>query len=144
MDAEYNGLTGLELKKLILRVLEKELEGDTNFSQHMTYPQVTFEVKVEIEAYPRSPAKSKVMARGGHREKGFEPKAGEEVVRIEFAGEGPEVGAVGEREGSVPKHLAGHVMPVGPAPDEVRIVEGLPVPRKRIVPGVGVVDAPTG
>src|SRR5215472_2920123 len=107
-DTEFNGLTGSELKILILKVLEKTLDADTNFGLHMAYPRVRFEVTVEIDAYPRSPGKTRLVAGGSHLDPAFRPEAGEKPRKFRLSAFGPDVGAT-ERMEEGPRHLAGHL-----------------------------------
>jgi hypothetical protein len=47
----YSAIDGTELKEIILQELRKQMEEDTDFRQHIAYPQVRFTFRLDIEVY---------------------------------------------------------------------------------------------
>jgi hypothetical protein len=130
----YNALNGREVIEILLTELRRQLEADTRFSQHQTFPLVAWEWKCAINQYPNEPAKFEVhvgprniTAAGVNVEEVVtDPSLAE--VQIDF-GDHREVTA-----------------PAGETADHARRDAKLPVPTPRTVKGPGgnrmVVDAP--
>lgn len=123
----FNGLNGRELAKILVVELERALNADTRFSQHLTYPLVSWQWKISIKAYPNEPPEFQVEI--GPKSIGY-PEAANSLAEVEInLGASREVTA-----------------PVGETADSARRDAGIPVPSPRTVKGPGgnrmVVDAP--
>lgn len=64
----FHPLTGLELRKLIVKAVDDAIAKDTRFKQHLCYPQVAFSVGLRVVTYP---------ADGGSISKGLQGVIGE-------------------------------------------------------------------
>jgi hypothetical protein len=118
--------------EILLKELRRQLEADTRFSQHNTFPLVSWEWKCAINVYPNEPGK-------------FEVHVG--LKNITASGVDPE-----EVKNYIPEvqiDLGDHrevTAPAGETADAARRDVGIPVPTPRSVKGPGgnrmVVDAP--
>ena len=51
-DRPFNALNGLEIKKSILNQISRQLDADTRFSHHLTYPRISWAWKLAIDIFP--------------------------------------------------------------------------------------------
>lgn len=126
----FNALNGLEWKKIILKEIERNLDNDFHFRQHVAYPLISWQWKMAVNVYPGEPAN-------------FEVSIGPKEMRApgmeDFVPEDDpvQVDIVAQRDVTAP---------AGESADSVRRDAGLPVPSPRAVKGPGnqrmVVDAP--
>lgn len=58
----FNALNGQELKKIIMQQVERALDEDFHFRQHLTYPVVSFNWNLVVSAYPLQPPEFKIGA----------------------------------------------------------------------------------
>jgi hypothetical protein len=125
----YNALNGREVMEIILSQIRRNLEADTRFSQHQTYPLISWRGKVAFNVYPNEPNKFDVDLGGGTL---GDPKAAED----------PNL-----KEAQVDIEIGSDVTaPAGQTADSARRDAGIAVPTPRTVKGPGgnrmVVDAP--
>jgi hypothetical protein len=117
----FSALNGVEVRKLILAKIEKDLEADPRFEQHLTFPVVAWESITTIEYYPGPEEPIKFVSKGKIRAKGAEslqtPENPAEVdvitTKVSVDAENP--------------------------PDKIRAEHGLEVPEPRVT-SQGVVD----
>lgn len=66
--AIFNALDGTELAKAvtaqILPKIKEQLEADSNFAGHVTYPVVEWEWELTVRAYPHEPGSFRAKAAG--------------------------------------------------------------------------------
>ncbi|MFH1741008.1 MAG: hypothetical protein ABIH23_18555 [bacterium] len=119
----YNALNGHELKKIVLREVERAMDNSGIFHISRTFPVVDWNWTLKIKAYPQEPAEDEVG-----------------VSRHEAVGPVPDHGQ------SVEEELKGGREEVGKAvaPNAVRTEEDLPVPKPQERPGIGIVDSILG
>jgi hypothetical protein len=118
-------LNGEELKKMILKEVEKDLDLDTDFRQHITYPTVEWEWTLKLTCQQRTPATLEKQIAGAvvtvnpetKRELPLPPDA-KPVSKIRGRGKSITV------------------------PDKERAAANMPVLSPKHVEGVGVVDVP--
>lgn len=48
----FNALNGLEIKKAILADITNHMNADTRFSQHLSYPLVSWKFALDVDAFP--------------------------------------------------------------------------------------------
>ena len=125
----YNALSGKEVKEIILSEMRRQLDADTRFSQHQTFPLVSWTWKLAINVYPNEPS---------HFEAHVGPKT---IGDPEVAGD-PNLAEVQIDLGASRDVTA----PAGETADSARRDGGIAVPTPRTVKGPGgnriVVDAP--
>ena len=119
----YNALNGYELKKIVLREVERAIDNSGVFHISRTFPVVDWNWTLTIKAYPQEPAEDQI-AISGHEAVGPVPDHGQ-MIDEELKGGRTEVGKV-------------------IAPDAVRTEEELPVPKPQERPGIGIVDTILG
>jgi hypothetical protein len=126
----FNALNGLELKKILLKEIERHLDNDFHFRQNVAYPLISWQWKLACNVYPGEPptwdasiGPKEIRASGAE---GFVPET--DPVQVD-------IGAT--RDVSAP---------AGETADSVRRESDIPVPAPRAVRGPGnqrmVVDAP--
>lgn len=126
----FNALNGLELKKILLKEIERHLDNDFHFRQNVAYPLISWAWKLSANVYPGEPpnfevniADKQIRAAGAEA---FVPQ--DDPVQVDI-GASRDVTA-----------------PAGESVDSVRREANLPVPSPRAVRGPGgqrmVVDAP--
>ena len=135
----FNALNGTEVKKAILKEIERHLDNDFRFRANVAYPLISWRWKLAANIYPGEPANwdvnvGPVTQLAPPNEDGKRPpmpQDGDPVVEVDLQG-GSTVGA-GSQLG-------------GQTPDALRRDAGLPLPSPRRVVGPGdsrvTVDAP--
>jgi hypothetical protein len=123
----YNALNGREVMEIILNEMRRQLEADTRFTQHQTYPLISWSWKLAVNVYPNEP--NKWEASVGPKTIG-DPEASHELAEVQIdLGTSRDVTA-----------------PAGQTADSARRDGGIAVPSPRQVKGPGgnrmVVDAP--
>lgn len=131
-NRSFNALSGLELKKAILAQIQRQLDSDTRFGQHIAYARVAWRWKMALDFYPND------MDKKFETETGADLRPPEPRREIEI-GEKPEQHDIAA-ERTVAAPLAGDTA------DQVRRDSGLPLPSPRTVAGIEgqriSVDAP--
>jgi hypothetical protein len=126
----FNALSGLELKKIIIKEIERHLDNDFHFRQNVAYPLISWSWKLAANVYPGEPPNFEVNI----ADKQIRASGNEEFV--------PQSDPVQVDLGSTRDVTA----PAGESADSVRRESGIPVPAPRTVKGPGgqrmVVDAP--
>lgn len=126
----FNALSGTEIKKIILNEIERNLEADYRFKNHLTYPMVSWHWVLAAKVYPSEQPDIKVEIEKTLKSPGFtEPFTGFDPIEITV-----------ESERTVAAPAAGQTA------DAARRDAGIEVPAPRIVRGPSntrlVVDAP--
>jgi hypothetical protein len=130
----FSALSGQEIKKIILNEIERNLEADYRFKNHLTYPMVSWRWVLAAKVYPSEAPDIRVELDKTMRSPGvpatFTGFDGIEPVEIEVTS---------ERTVAAPA--------AGETADSARRDAGLEVPAPRIVRGPSntkfIVDAPT-
>jgi hypothetical protein len=60
----YTALNGKEAKQAILNDVARALENDSEFREHLTFPRVSWNFKLEMRIYPRTPEEKVVETFG--------------------------------------------------------------------------------
>jgi len=128
----FNAINGTELKKIILTRIQNQLNADTRFGHHLTYPQMSWRFKLAINVYPSEPSSMEV-------------EIGPETVKAPGAELLPadtphvEIDIGGGSDITAP-------VPGGQTADAARREAGLAVPAPQAIPGPGgervTVDVP--
>ena len=121
LTPQFTALNGLEVKKALLKEIERHLNADTRFSQHLTYARLMWKWKFASNAYP--------------------DEIGE--IRIELEGEIPPRAVqrpIADDEEPTQIDMAGGTTVASPvagvSADQVRRDAGLPIPTPRTVRGI--------
>jgi hypothetical protein len=122
MSAQFNALSGAELKAIILDRISKELDDSGEFSPNLSYPWIKWDFQVRVTTYPKHPVENEpeVVAEGTI----------ENNINHELLAETETV------EVSVPEPI------IIDTPDQARVDADLPLPTPVPVVNVGVVDKP--
>jgi hypothetical protein len=134
----FNALSGLELKTAILKQIQRQLDADTRFSQHLTYARISWRWRMAIDFYPNDMDQKFESETGADQRPPAVNEAG--VPRREIAvDEKPiQVDISGDRTVAAPI--------AGVSADQARRESGQPVPTTKIVAGPEgsriAVDAP--
>ncbi len=113
----FNALTGGEIKKLILKEFEEQLNEDSNLDESLTYPILEWYAVLKFRAYPRTPER-------------FESRPGGEVVEYKRDTEKGEIPAFTPSELGEPvtgELTSENIVDAENPPDKVREDNGLPV-----------------
>ena len=51
----FTPINGAEIRQMILKDLEEQMAKDSDFSHHLTYPQVKYEVEIKVTCFQRDP-----------------------------------------------------------------------------------------
>jgi hypothetical protein len=125
----YNALNGREVMEIILSEMRRQLEADTRFTQHNTYPLVSWQWKLAVNVYPNEPNK-------------WEASVGPKTIGDPEAANDPNLAEVQIDLGTSRDVTA----PAGETADSARRDGGIAVPSPRQIKGPGgnrmVVDAP--
>jgi hypothetical protein len=86
--AQFNALTGPELKKFLLAKIEEELDKSDKFGNHLSHPWIKYRFGIDFVTYPQDAMDSepKSIAKGSD-EQGDAPEE-EKQVLTNAAGEG--------------------------------------------------------
>jgi hypothetical protein len=120
-NRSFNALNGNELKKAILTQIQRQMDADTRFSQHLAYGRCAWRFKIAIDTYPND------------MDRKFEVESGADLMPPQPRREiGPDEKPVqidieGERTVAAPV--------AGDTADQVRRDSGLPVPKTHTVAG---------
>lgn len=119
----FYALTGQEIKKVILKEIERQLDADYRFRENITYPLINWRWKLACNVYPGEPANWKVVVGPVNTlaEGAVMPQEDEPYVEVDFDG---------GRDVSAPARD-------GMTADATRRDAGLPVPSPRKAPGLG-------
>jgi hypothetical protein len=125
LTAAFAALNGMEMKKILLKEIERQLDADSRFSQHLTYARIDWRWKLATDSYPAELGQIKIDIGGTI----LAPER-EGVVRREI----PET----EQPMSKDYHGGSTVAaPVaGDSANEARRKAGLPIPTTRQVRGI--------
>jgi hypothetical protein len=126
----FSALSGLEIKKIILNEIERHLDADYRFKNHLTYPMVSWKWMLAAKVYPSDQSDIRVEIEKTVKAPGSEPLPSDYP--------GVELTITEERTVAAPT--------AGETADAARRDAGLQVPAPRLVSGIGnskvVVDAP--
>ena len=129
----FTALNGLEVKRAILADIQRQLDMDFHFGQHLSYAAISWKWKLAIDAYPKEIGK-------------FEANAGatlhpQDARPLEEGEQSEPIDIVGGRRAT-----AGFE-PEGQSADSVRRETGQPVPVTKTIAGPGgqriTVEAPS-
>ena len=60
----FNALNGKEAKQAILNEVTRALDTDSEFREHLTFPRVSWNWRLEMKIYPRTPEEKVVEVKG--------------------------------------------------------------------------------
>jgi len=131
----FNALSGEELKRIIMNEIQRQLDADYRFKNHLTYPQISWAWDLHVKAYPSDIPEFRI-----HLEKTIRaPK----TEQMDAPPPPREDAPVVEFDLGTSRLVAA---PTGETTDSARRDAGLPVPAPRVVAGPAgskvLVDAP--
>jgi hypothetical protein len=60
----FTPLTGSEIKEILLRKIENQMDADMRFREHLTYPTIKWRWTLEIDTYPNDPGEFAISTQG--------------------------------------------------------------------------------
>lgn len=137
----FNALSGMEIKRAILADLTRQLDGDTRFSQHLSYPLVTWKFRLAVDAYPPEIGKFEINLQGKVSSSNPRPidDEEEEPIEMDFKGGRSVLAPAGGQTADAVRRDTGQAVPApkvvrGPENSRV-VVEQQPVDALQLQPG---------
>jgi hypothetical protein len=120
----FNALNGKEAKQAILNEVSRALDNDSEFREHLTFPRVSWNWRLEMNIYPRTPSEKivEVVGEAVQMKTVPDPLDSSKVVMARDAA-GNYMPVVEASETHVKEVL--HATREIQAPDAIREVEGL-------------------
>jgi hypothetical protein len=124
----FNALNGKEAKQAIINEVTRALENDSEFREHLTFPRVSWNWRLEMKIYPRTPEDKLVEAKGEmvQMQTVPDPLDPTKVVMARDPVTGNLMPVIAESETHVREVL--HATRETQAPDAVRAAEGIATP----------------
>lgn len=117
----FTALNGVEIKKAILADIQRQLDMDYHFGQHLSYAAISWRGKIAIDAYPKEIGKFEVNAGATIHPTTARPlEEGEQPERIDI-----EIG----------RRVTAGFEPEGQSADSLRRETGQPVPITKTITG---------
>lgn len=131
----FNALNGTEVKHLILKEVERQIDLSGEFTNNITFPYLEWEVTAKVLAYPKQ--------RPGE-EPAIKVEAGGTITKHQDPDKEGDYGmdeiTLGINEKGLKTVLEFDTKHTVDTPDLARVNADLPLPTPSPVPGVGIVD----
>lgn len=122
--AQFNALSGAELKQIFLDTISKALDESGEFGENLAYPWVKWDYSIKFTSYPKYPVDSDLIQVAAGEQEQVQPNLIDPETPLE------------ERTFASSEPI------VIDTPDQARVDADLPLPTPVPVVNVGMVDRP--